>query len=45
MKKYSEIIEKYNINNIPEIKFQIDSEEYKKLSESKKILYNYLENE
>lgn len=74
MKKYSEIIEKYNINNIPEIKFQmdkaktesktgnsavvkkntntnsktsneIDNEEYKKLSESKKILYNYLENE
>lgn len=45
MKKYSEIIEKYNINNIPEIKFQMDNEEYKKLSESKKILYNYLENE
>ncbi|MDO5089887.1 MAG: hypothetical protein Q4D53_08885, partial [Leptotrichiaceae bacterium] len=43
--KYNEIVKKYNIGNIPEIKFETDGKKYREMSQSKQHLYNYLKKE
>ncbi|RRD39468.1 hypothetical protein EII29_06560 [Leptotrichia sp. OH3620_COT-345] len=42
IKKYDEIIKKYNIDNMPKIKFKTDNGKYEEMSQSKQYLYSYL---
>ena len=41
---YDKIVKKYNIQSISKLELEINEKDYDKLSESKKILYNYLKN-